>query len=99
MITLGKIRVKPLHWLNRLQVNLFRYYLSSAMVLNFLSNLVNYYFGKMAFIGPTVEFYKKLAKENNIWMSLGGIHETIQNEVYYFLMFVSIANTLAVFIP
>lgn len=40
--------------------------------------------------GETVEFYKKLAKDNNIWMSLGGIHESIQNEV-------SISNGVGIF--
>lgn len=31
--------------------------------------------------GPTVQFYRDLAKSNNIWMSLGGIHEAIHNNV------------------
>lgn len=27
--------------------------------------------------GDTVQFYQRLAKENNVWLSLGGIHEII----------------------
>lgn len=31
--------------------------------------------------GPTVQFYRDLAKTNGIWMSLGGIHEAITDNV------------------
>lgn len=31
--------------------------------------------------GPTVQFYQGLAKSNDIWLSLGGIHEAIYNKV------------------
>lgn len=27
--------------------------------------------------GPTVTCYKKLAAQNNIWLSMGGIHEAV----------------------
>lgn len=29
--------------------------------------------------GETVKAYQKLAKENNIWLSCGGVHETVVN--------------------
>lgn len=32
--------------------------------------------------GETIQFYKQLAKEKNVWLSLGGIHETIYNQVW-----------------
>lgn len=31
--------------------------------------------------GETVQFYKKLAKEKKVWLSLGGIHEIIHDQV------------------
>lgn len=31
--------------------------------------------------GETVQFYQKLSKEQNVWMSLGGIHEVICDQV------------------
>ncbi|XP_058115723.1 nitrilase and fragile histidine triad fusion protein NitFhit [Anopheles ziemanni] len=30
--------------------------------------------------GPTVEAYKKLARDNDVWMSFGGVHESIIEE-------------------
>uniref|UniRef100_A0A182JKL3 Nitrilase and fragile histidine triad fusion protein NitFhit n=1 Tax=Anopheles atroparvus TaxID=41427 RepID=A0A182JKL3_ANOAO len=30
--------------------------------------------------GPTVEEYKKLARDNGVWMSFGGVHESIHEE-------------------
>lgn len=34
--------------------------------------------------GETVQFYKQLAKDKNVWLSLGGIHELIHDEVTTF---------------
>lgn len=31
--------------------------------------------------GETVQFYQKLAKEKNVYLSLGGIHEVIVDQV------------------
>lgn len=31
--------------------------------------------------GDTVKFYQQLAKDKNVWLSLGGIHELIGNDV------------------
>lgn len=31
--------------------------------------------------GDTVKFYQQLAKEKNVWLSLGGIHEIIHDQV------------------
>lgn len=31
--------------------------------------------------GATIIFYKKLAQEHKVWLSLGGIHESVSNEV------------------
>uniref|UniRef100_A0A182MYV1 Nitrilase and fragile histidine triad fusion protein NitFhit n=1 Tax=Anopheles dirus TaxID=7168 RepID=A0A182MYV1_9DIPT len=30
--------------------------------------------------GPTVEKYKNMARENNVWLSFGGVHESITDE-------------------
>lgn len=29
--------------------------------------------------GETIEFYKTLAKDHNVWLSIGGFHETVTN--------------------
>lgn len=34
--------------------------------------------------GETMEFYKKLARDNKVWLSLGGIHESVLDEVKFF---------------
>lgn len=34
--------------------------------------------------GETVKFYQHLAKDKNVWLSLGGIHELIHDEVIYY---------------
>lgn len=34
--------------------------------------------------GETANFYKKLAKDNKVWLSLGGIHESIIDNVHKF---------------
>lgn len=31
--------------------------------------------------GETVQFYQKLAKDKNVWLSMGGIHELIYDDV------------------
>lgn len=31
--------------------------------------------------GETVGYYQQLAKSHNLWLSLGGIHELVLNEV------------------
>lgn len=31
--------------------------------------------------GDTVTFYKQLAKQNGVWLSLGGIHEIVLDKV------------------
>lgn len=46
--------------------------------------------------GDTVQFYRQLAKEKNVWLSLGGIHEIIHDEVSDLSVFID--NTTDLFV-